>query len=112
MLEITPMTLKEANAYVEQNHRHHGPVVGHKFSIGCSDGEKIVRRTSGDYAAAFAEISRLPAVDAVQVTRCRYCDGRRVEISWCGTYVRCGFRDATGLNMPEDGFCSFGKGGQ
>lgn len=42
MLEITHMTLKEANAYVEQNHRHHGTVVGHKFSIGCSDGEKIV----------------------------------------------------------------------
>lgn len=34
MLEITPMTLREANAYVEQHHRHHGPVVGHKFSIG------------------------------------------------------------------------------
>ena len=42
MLEICPMTLKEANAYVEQYHRHHKPVVGHKFSIGCSDGEKIV----------------------------------------------------------------------
>lgn len=28
------------------------------------------------------------------------------------SYVRCGFRDATGLNMPEDGFCSLGKGGQ
>ena len=42
MLEVCPMTLKEANAYVEQYHRHHGPVVGHKFSIGCSDGEKIV----------------------------------------------------------------------
>lgn len=42
MLEICPMTLKEANAYVDQHHRHHGPVVGHKFSIGCSDGEKIV----------------------------------------------------------------------
>ena len=42
MLEIVPMTLKEANAFVEQNHRHHGPVVGHKFSIGLSDGEKIV----------------------------------------------------------------------
>lgn len=37
-----PVTLKEANAYVEQHHRHHQPVVGHKFSIGCSDGEKIV----------------------------------------------------------------------
>lgn len=76
------------------------------------DALEIVRRTSGAYAAAFAEISRLPAVDAVQVTRCRDCDGRRAEISWCGTYVRCGFRDATGLNMPEDGFCSLGKGGQ
>lgn len=42
MLEIVPMTLKEANAFVEQNHRHHGKVVGHKFSIGCSDGERIV----------------------------------------------------------------------
>ena len=41
-LELCPMTLKEANAYVEQHHRHHKPVTGHKFSIGCSDGEKIV----------------------------------------------------------------------
>lgn len=37
MLEVVPMTLKEANAYVEQRHRHHGPVVGHKFSVGCSN---------------------------------------------------------------------------
>ena len=42
MLEVCPLTLKEANAFVEQYHRHHSPVVGHKFSIGCSDGEKIV----------------------------------------------------------------------
>lgn len=42
VLEIVPMTLREANAFVEQNHRHHGATVGHKFSIGLSDGEKIV----------------------------------------------------------------------
>lgn len=41
-LEIVPITLKEANAFVEQNHRHHKPTKGHKFSIGLSDGEKIV----------------------------------------------------------------------
>lgn len=41
-LEIVPMTLKEANAFVAQHHRHHKPTVGHKFSIGCSDGEEIV----------------------------------------------------------------------
>lgn len=33
---LVPLTLREANAYVSLNHRHHKPVVGHKFSIGCS----------------------------------------------------------------------------
>lgn len=42
MLEICPITLQEANAFVEQHHRHHKPVTGHKFSIGCTDGEEIV----------------------------------------------------------------------
>lgn len=36
------MTLKEANAFVAERHRHHGPVTGHKFSIGLSNGEKVV----------------------------------------------------------------------
>lgn len=36
-LEIVPITLKEANAFVERYHRHHKPVTGHKFSIACGD---------------------------------------------------------------------------
>lgn len=32
-LEIVPITLKEANAFVEQHHRHHKPTVGHKFGL-------------------------------------------------------------------------------
>lgn len=28
MLDIVPVPLEEANAFVEQNHRHHKPVVG------------------------------------------------------------------------------------
>lgn len=35
MLALKPVSLLEANEYVRQNHRHHKPVVGHKFSIGC-----------------------------------------------------------------------------
>lgn len=35
MLEIRPITLKEANAYVAQNHRHNIPTNGHKWSIAC-----------------------------------------------------------------------------
>ena len=42
MIEIRPITLKEANEYVNKYHRHHNGTVGHKFSIGCYDGEKIV----------------------------------------------------------------------
>lgn len=42
MLELVPITLKEANFFVEQHHRHHKSVTGHKFSIAASDGEKIV----------------------------------------------------------------------
>jgi hypothetical protein len=41
MLELCPITLAEANAFVGALHRHHKPVVGHKFSIAVTDGEKI-----------------------------------------------------------------------
>ena len=35
MLSLTPVSLSEANAFVARYHRHHKPVVDHKFSIGC-----------------------------------------------------------------------------
>jgi hypothetical protein len=31
---IVPLTLELANAYVAAHHRHHGPVRGHRFSLG------------------------------------------------------------------------------
>jgi len=36
-VKITPIELSEANAFVSTHHRHHRPVVGHKFSIAVSD---------------------------------------------------------------------------
>ena len=41
-LSLCPMTLGEANAFVKRVHRHHGSVVGHKFSIGAVFADKIV----------------------------------------------------------------------
>ena len=39
-LRLIPISLREANAYVDAYHRHHKSVVGHKFSIGCEkDGQ-------------------------------------------------------------------------
>ncbi len=41
-LQIVPVDLDEANHFVAEYHRHHQPVVGHKFSIGVMDeGGKI-----------------------------------------------------------------------
>lgn len=39
---MIPVELSEANAFVEKLHRHHGNVVGHKFSLGAiKDGQLI-----------------------------------------------------------------------
>lgn len=36
-LIIVPISLKEANVFVAKHHRHHAPVVGHKFSVAVAD---------------------------------------------------------------------------
>lgn len=36
-MEVIPTTLTEANSFVAAYHRHHRPVVGHKFSIAIAD---------------------------------------------------------------------------
>lgn len=42
MLELTPISLKQANVFVDVFHRHHKAVAGHKFSIGCSENGRLV----------------------------------------------------------------------
>ena len=40
-MQLTPVTLAEANAFVEQHHMHRGPVVGAKFCIAVSLAEVV-----------------------------------------------------------------------
>ena len=42
MLRLIPVSLKTANAFVAEHHRHHKPVTGHKFSIGCEVEGRLV----------------------------------------------------------------------
>lgn len=42
MLELVPISLKEANAFVERHHRHHKPVKGHKFSVATAVNGEVV----------------------------------------------------------------------
>lgn len=66
-MRIIPLTLKQANALVLSLHRHHKPVVGHRFSIGVEDdsgalcGAAIVGRPTGrkNPQYTWAEVTRL-----------------------------------------------------
>lgn len=42
-LSIVPLPLSEANAFVYEHHRHHGRVVGHRFSLGVADANGEIR---------------------------------------------------------------------
>ena len=42
MLELQPITFKEAQEFIQQYHSHHLPPHGWKFGIAVNDGEKIV----------------------------------------------------------------------
>lgn len=41
-LIVKPISLAQANAFIINNHRHHDKVSGHKFSLSCYDGERLV----------------------------------------------------------------------
>lgn len=42
-LRIVPVELKEANDFVSRFHRHHEPVVGHRWSLGVVDPDGVLR---------------------------------------------------------------------
>lgn len=41
-LALIPLTLAEANVYVDRHHRHSVPTVGHKFSLGAVKDDEVV----------------------------------------------------------------------
>ncbi len=41
MLKVKPIDLKTANRYVEENHRHNGKVLIHRFSIAVYDDDRL-----------------------------------------------------------------------
>jgi hypothetical protein len=41
-LFLLPVDLDEANEFVRQYHRHHGKVVGHKFSLACASDDGVI----------------------------------------------------------------------
>lgn len=66
-LHVVPVELTEANAFIAQHHRHHQPVVGHRFSIGCIDDDGVLHGVAviGRPVARLAGKPR----DVLEVTR-------------------------------------------
>ncbi len=79
---------------------------------------EITTRTCGDYAAAFAEIRKLPAADVAEVVRCKDCKhGELYERNdgETGVYCNCSnsiFKYANEHTFTPvrdvDDFCSYG----
>lgn len=108
---IVPISLEEANAFVALYHRHHKPVIGHKFSIAVAE-EETVR--------GVAIIGRPVARGnddgwALEVNRC-CTDGARNACSMLyGAAWRAakelGYRKLITYTLPEEGGASLRAAG-
>lgn len=87
-LQIVPCPLDEANAFVSRHHRHHGRVVGHKFSLAVAAGDQIrgVAIVSRPVARAFddgltLEVSRVATDGTPNACSALYGAARRAAFA-------------------------------
>lgn len=105
-LTAVPLTLREANDFIEQHHRHHTKVVGHRFTIGAQRGGKLVgaivvgravaRRTN---QSTVAEVTRL-VTDGTR-NCCSFLYGRAADAA-----KAMGYTSIQTFTLPEEGGAS------
>ena len=104
MLTLTSVSLKEANAFVAAHHRHHKPVTGHKFSIGCAAEGRLV-----GVAIVGRPVSRyLDNGLTLEVTR--LCTTG--EKNACSMLYSAAARTAKAIGYPQDHHLHVGHGGR
>ena len=111
MLNVTPINLAEANAFVAEHHRHHKPVPGAKFALAVSEGEKV-----RGVAIVGRPVARLSDDGwTLEVNRC-CTDGARNACSMLyGAAWRAakalGYRRLVTYTLPEEGGTSLRAAG-
>lgn len=77
---------------------------------------EITTRTCGDYAAAFAEIRKIPAADVAEVVRCKDCKYSTLPSELTQRYGKAGtltchnkYSPCNRRNVSENDFCSYGE---
>lgn len=92
-MKVVPLTLKQANEVVFDLHRHHKPVVGHRFSIGIEkDGEIVGAAIVGRPVAHMTDQYRV-----AEVTRL-VTDGSR---NACSTLYSAAARAAKAMGFDQ-----------
>ena len=111
-LRAMPMDLEGANEFVQRHHRHHGKVVGHKFSIGAENdgilvGVVIVGRPVSRHRddGLTLEITRLCTDGTKQAASFLYGHAARAAFALgfrrIGTYIR---KDEPGTSLKAAGW--------
>lgn len=105
-LKLVPLSLADANAFVAAHHRHHLPVVGHKFSIGatrdgCLVGVAIVGRPVSRHRddGRTLEVTRLCSEGGRNI--CSFLYGAAARAAFALGYERIGT-----YSLPEEGGAS------
>lgn len=107
MLDVTPMNLEQANAFVSLLHRHHKPVPGAKFALAVADAEQKVR---GVVIVGRPVARHLDDGWTLEVNRC-CTDGARNACSmlygaaWKAAKAL-GFKRIVTYTLPEEGGAS------
>ena len=112
-LHVLPIELKEANEFISALHRHHHPVIGHRFSIGCVDdsgmlhGVCIIGRPVARLAGKprdVAEVTRLATDGTFNACSILYSAAAR-------TCKAMGFQRIQTYTLPSEGGASLRASG-
>ncbi len=110
-MQVRPCTLKQANDLVAAIHRHHKPVVGHRFSLALYDGERLVA-----VAICGRPVARkTDAYNVLEILRCA-SDGTKNAISKlygaiCRAADAMGYTSVQTFTLPEEGGASMKASG-
>ena len=111
MLRIEPCSLNEANFLVSILHRHHKPVVGHRFSLACYDDEHVVGAVICGRPVARKSDQRF----TLEITRCVSTGAPNVISKLMGVVVKIarlsGYRRVQTYTLPEEGGASMRASG-
>ena len=112
-LQLVHVELKDANEFIARHHRHHKPVTGHRYSVGCADagsgellGVGIVGRpVGGQHQRDWLEVTRLCTTGHANVCSFLYQAaaraGKALGFDRIQTYI---LRHETGTSLKASGW--------